>query len=124
MNKFGFFSLIAGILAGSAGQVLLKKGGRVIEQLPANWQSLAILFKEIFTNFYILGWAVLGGLSAFFWMIAISKLELSLATPIGLSLGLLLTMVLARLFLGEQISLIGWIGAAVIILGIFLLVSE
>ena len=124
MNKIGIFTLLLAVLVGSIGQVTLKKGGGLIKELTLSWGNLEIFFKEIFTNFYILSWIFLGGLSAFFWIIAVSRLDISFATPVALSLGIVLAMILAQIFLGEQVSLVKWLGAVVIILGVLLLASE
>ena len=124
MNKIGVLTLFLAVLVGSIGQVILKKGGGVIKELTWSWGNLIIFFKEIVTNFHVLSWVVLGGLSGLLWIVAVSKLDISFATPVALSLGIVLAMVLAQIFLGEQVSLIKWLGAVVIILGILLLASE
>jgi uncharacterized membrane protein len=121
MNYLGVIALLTAIILGSLAQVLLKKGGSLINQLSFNWQSLVVLIKEILTNFNILGWVALGALSALFWIVAIAKLELSFAVPVGLSLGIILTTLLASWIIGEEISLINWLGIILIALGIFLL---
>jgi len=124
MNNLGLIFLLIAVALGSLAQVLLKKGGSVISQLSISWQDFIILIKEVLTNFYVMGWVILGGLSALFWIVAISKLNLSFAAPVALSLGIVLTVILAKIFLGENISFMGWIGVFVVILGILLLVNK
>jgi len=124
MNNLGLIFLLIAVVLGSLAQVLLKKGGNVIGQLNISWQDFIVLIKEVFTNFYVLGWVVLGGLSALFWIVAISRLNLSFAAPVALSLSIVLTVILAKIFLGENVPFMGWIGIFVVLAGIILLANK
>jgi drug/metabolite transporter (DMT)-like permease len=62
-------------------------------------------------------------ISTVFWFGAMSKLDISLLSPLG-SLVFVLTAILALVFLGEKISAMRWMGIGVIIIGIFLLVKS
>ena len=56
---------------------------------------------------------------AVFWLSAISRVDLSLAYPL-LASGYILVMIFSALFLNEQVSLIRWAGAVLIVLGVYL----
>lgn len=74
--------------------------------------------KKIFLFF--LG-AFFFGVSLIFYMIALSKINLSIAFPISLGLGTILTTILAYCFLNESISIHFLIGVAMILLGTFVI---
>lgn len=124
MNNIGIISLLIAVILGSLAQVLLKKSGFDFGQPTMNWQYLVSLVKAVFSNIYFLSWALLGGLSIVFWIIAVSKLELSFVMPMVLALSIVLTVILANVIIGESISWIRWIGIIIIIIGLFFITQK
>lgn len=120
MNNLGLVFLAIAVILGSLAQIFLKIGGGAISKITFNWQGFFTLLKEIFTNHFVTAWVILGGITALCWMLAISRLNLSFVIPLGLSLVIILVALLSRLIIGEQISLLRWLGILVIIAGIFL----
>jgi multidrug transporter EmrE-like cation transporter len=80
---------------------------------------LLTIFK-IFTLPNVILGLVMYAISAFFWLIALSKLDLSIAYP-TLSIGYILVMILSFFLLNETITIYKISGTALIMMGIFLL---
>ncbi|KAF1029996.1 MAG: 4-amino-4-deoxy-L-arabinose-phosphoundecaprenol flippase subunit ArnE [Pseudomonas sp.] len=100
----------------SAGQLFTKIAGDQIGQMDFNLQWLG----EVVRNPGILA-AIGSYIGAFFvWMLILRRSSLSLAFPLS-SLVFVVVLLGSWLGLGEHISLLHWVGVAVIIGGIALL---
>ncbi len=121
MNFSKIMVLVLSILAGVIGQLFLKKGTLVRETGAFKFGNLWNIVHNCITNSYILLWFLFGGISAFLWIIVISKFELSFVFPAATSVGFVLIAVFSSCLFGEQISLIRWIGIVVLCLGVFLI---
>jgi drug/metabolite transporter (DMT)-like permease len=73
-------------------------------------------FHVITTPLVVLGLACYA-MGAVFWLIVLSKLDLSLAYPI-LALNFVLVPFFGWLLLGEQVPSLRWIGVAIIFVGV------
>lgn len=104
------------IVLESAGQIATKVGGDQIGQMTftLHWLQAVIVDPGVL-------FAVGCGIGAFFvWMLILRRSSLSLAFPLS-SLVFVGVLLGSWLGLGEQISLLHWVGVAVIIGGIALL---
>jgi len=108
------FSVVAGVIA----QIVLKKGAFNLPNFSL--QNFWPIIKEVLTNHYLILWILFGGVSAFLWLLAVSRLELSFAFPVAQALGIILVAFLSYLFFAEVISLWRWLGILLLIIGIFL----
>ncbi len=100
----------------SAGQLFTKVAGDQLGQMDFNWQWLT----QVARNPGILA-AIASYLGAFFvWMLILRRSSLSLAFPLS-SLVFVAVLLGAWLGLGEHISVLHWVGVAVIVAGIALL---
>jgi undecaprenyl phosphate-alpha-L-ara4N flippase subunit ArnE len=102
------FSVVMSVTA----QLLLRRGMAAI----APTQGIALLRAAAQS-----GW-VLGGLVVFafgtgMWLLVLSRLELSLAYPLG-SLSFVLITLLSAILLRERVPLLRWVGTMVILGGI------
>lgn len=107
---------VISIAIASIGQAILKNS---LNQL--NLENIGFSLKFIATvlsNWQILFGLGCYGISAFFWIYALSKCSLSRVYPLT-SLSFVFVIVLARTILGESINLNQSIGLMFIILGIF-----
>lgn len=111
--------LALAIISGVIAQIVLKKGSLGLPDFSL--QNFWPITKEILRNKYLISWVFLGGVSAFLWMLAISKLELSFAFPAAQALSIILIVLLSYFFFAEVISLWRWIGIIFVIIGIFLM---
>lgn len=110
MKPYVFLSL--SILTNIVGQVILKTGANQI-------QIAQDLLHKIF-NPYIIGGLTLYVFGAFFWILALTKLELSLAYPL-LSLSYIGIALISFFVFREPLTLTKIVGIAVIMCGVFIL---
>jgi len=113
-----YIIMVISVLLAVAGQLLMKRGMIAFGTFPVS----QLLFKiiPIFMN----PWVFLGlacfGLSSIFWLVVLSRLELSLVYPM-VSVGYVLVALVSWLVFKENVSLIRWAGIIVIMLGVFLI---
>lgn len=86
---------------------------------PLSFSGLVALILYVLTNYWI--WLGIGTLivSLFLYFIAVSRLDLSYVLPIHAS-NYVFNALLAWLILGERVSLIRWLSAFVITLGVLI----
>jgi drug/metabolite transporter (DMT)-like permease len=112
-------SLVISMFFGVIGQVFIKKGLTSLGGLDFS-TGLVNSFARIFlTPFTILGLS-LYFLGVFFWLYALSKVDLSYAYPF-VSLSYALAVLFSWLILGENISYLRWAGVFVISFGVLLI---
>ncbi len=109
--------------------VYLAIGFNIIGQLALKWSmlqfkgytftplNLSKILKLVLAPFSIIG-IVFYAISALFWMIALTKVELSVAYPM-LSIGYLLVFIVSILLFNEPFKLIRMIGVFLIIAGVY-----
>jgi len=109
------------ILTGSIGQICFKTGMNRVTEQSSGAESISSpgSLIHIITSKYIIIGTILYAFALVLWLIAMSSLDVSFMYPL-LSLGYVLTAILALLFLNEDVSLIRWIGIITIIAGCFL----
>ncbi|AMQ19450.1 SMR family transporter [Thermococcus peptonophilus] len=118
MNKLLIYGIISVcILSGAFAQVLFKMGlsnmeGKINVFTPEGF------LRALFTKYILVG-AVLYALAFFLWLLALSKLDLSLIYPL-LSLGYIVTTFLSAVVLGERVNPSRWIGVVLIVIGVAL----
>ncbi len=106
----------------SLGQVFLKTGLEKFGKLtPSDFFSRKIV-EMIKEKNLVLG-VVLYAISTLLWLIILSRAELSFAYPL-VALSYLFGVIFAKIFLGESISLLRWVGAIIIILGVFFILKS
>jgi drug/metabolite transporter (DMT)-like permease len=112
------------ILAGAFGQLLWKQGMSSLDKINGMGDLLKIeTIYEIFTNRFILLGIILYAISVFLWLGAMSTLDVSYMYPL-LSLGYVVTAVLAFVFIGENITLLRWAGIAFVVIGCFFITQS
>ncbi len=106
------------ILLAVAGQLLMKKGMMLFGTFPAS----QLLFKIIpmFLNPYVFFGLACFGMSAVFWLVVLSRLELSLVYPM-VSVAYILVALASWVLFKENVTLARWLGILVIIMGVFLI---
>lgn len=113
--------LLVSVVFATAGQLTLKAAmesiGRIgTAQVSDATQTLARAVKEPLLWIGL----VLFGISALFWLVVLSRVDLSLAYPfVGVSY--VVVVALARFLFNEQVPTLRWIGVSVIALGIALI---
>lgn len=117
-------SLLISILTAATAQIILKKGALEFPDLKLSLSSFFDLILGIFQNKWLFTGMALFVISFFFYIFTLSKVQLSFAYPVMVSVGMILVIIGSWIFLGERLSLSNIIGILLIILGIFLLVPK
>lgn len=113
--------LLTSIALATSGQLLLKAGMDVLGGgTGLGFGDLGTLVTGILTSWRLLLGLGLFGLSSVFWLLTLSRLNLSTAYPF-VSFSYLLILAFSVLALGERPPLVTWGGAALIMVGIVLI---
>ncbi len=109
------------VVSNAIVQVLLKKGVsdlNVINSLSDIF-DLNILMTVVKNSYISIG-IVLYIISFFLWIYALTKLDVSVLSPIG-SLIFVIVAILAVFFLGEKVTSIRWMGIILVVAGSILI---
>ncbi len=102
------------------GQLSLKYGMSKIGNFSLSLSNLPPVFLKAATNLHVLFGLLCYGLGFMVWLIVLSKAEVSYAYPL-ISLGYVLTAVLAWALFGEALNESRLVGILTICLGVFLI---
>ena len=118
---FALILVLICVFAGAAGQIFWKTGMSGMDKINGMGDLLQLKTAwDIFTNRYIIIGIVLYAMSVFLWLGAMSTLDVSFMYPL-LSLGYIVTAILAFIFIGEHVTLIRWAGITLVIAGCILI---
>jgi multidrug transporter EmrE-like cation transporter len=122
MSPKSMILVLVAVLLGVLGQLLLKMGMTQVGTLEfgGGLAGLIQIGIRVFSNLKVLGGFAAYGISSLFWIVVLSKLNLSLAYPM-LALNYVLVPLTAWLFLGEQVPGLRWLGMGVIIIGVVII---
>jgi drug/metabolite transporter (DMT)-like permease len=111
--------LLPAMLVTATAQLSFKHGMNQVGELQWSVNALSTILPKMLMNPFI--WiGVVGEFGALgLYLSVISRVPLSLAYPV-LALGYLITAIEARIFLGEQVTLLRVVGIGVIIVGVAL----
>lgn len=111
-----YAAALLSILLIAVAQVLLKMG----VQSACSPKLSASAIVPLLTDTKFLAGIAAYGLSLLLWLHVLSQLEVSRAYPL-VSLGYIITMVIAYLWLGEPLSVGKAVGTTLIVVGVFLI---
>lgn len=123
MNQFKlslYLYLSISIITGVFAQLAMKYG---MNSFRGDEHLISPSLIFIFLNPYILLGIILYLISMFFWINVLTKIDLSVAYPF-VSIGVILTVILASITLSENIPVQRWIGIFIILFGVYLIVSS
>lgn len=116
--------LVFAALSGAVAETLFSYGMRSFGEMdwskPSRWIDLLLVVPR---NPHVLVGVIFAAGFFFLYLTALSWADLSYAMPIT-SLSFLFAAIFARVFLGEQVSWYRWVGTALIVAGIMLVVLE
>jgi multidrug transporter EmrE-like cation transporter len=111
--------VLTGVLLNAAAQLLLKAGSRVIADVPFSFANGWTLAARIALNPPILGGLALYVVSVVFWILALSRVDVSIAYPM-LSVGYIVTALAGWLLFSEALGAARVAGILIIIAGVWL----
>ncbi|HEU5398680.1 MAG TPA: hypothetical protein VFV77_05335 [Gammaproteobacteria bacterium] len=118
MTAYGF--VLVCILFTVLGQLLIKWQAMGAGSLPSAWPAKLSFFFNLVLNPWIIAGLASAVIAAFAWILAMTRLPISVAYPM-MSLTYPLVMGLSWVLLGETLSLWRVVGAAFILAGVTLL---
>lgn len=123
MTPLSFALVLSGVLLNACAQLLLKAGTNRIGDLEftlANAVPIALRALTLWP--FLLGFACYA-VSIVVWIAALSRVPVTVAYPM-LSIGYIVNALIARVWLGETLSLGGWSGIALICIGVWLVARQ
>lgn len=120
MNPTSFLLILTGVLLNAAAQLLLKAGTHAVGAFEFSKDNILPIGLKIATQPPILGGLACYGISVVVWIMALSRVEVSVAYPM-LSIGYVVTAFAAWYLFGEPLSFMKLLGMGIIILGIFII---
>jgi uncharacterized membrane protein len=109
--------IIVGVIFAALGQVSWKLGMNQVGQL-STFNSAAV--SGVVLHPYVLLGFVMYGLSTIFWLLALSKKDLSFVYPF-ISITYILVLVLSSVVLKESIGVNKLVGTLIIIIGLIII---
>lgn len=121
MRSGDFGWIITGVLLNAVAQLLLKAGAVSVPPLGVgqSWGSAARAAAGLAAHPAIVGGIAAYAVSVVVWIVALSRVEVSIAYPM-LSIGYVINAWLAWWLFDEAVSPQRWLGIGVIVLGVAL----
>jgi multidrug transporter EmrE-like cation transporter len=119
MNPVSFALILTGVLLNAAAQLLLKAGTNVVGHFEFNLDNLVPVGLKIALEPYILGGMACYAVSLVVWIMALSRVPVSVAYPM-LSIGYVVNAVVAYFWFGEALASQKLLGIGFIVIGVWL----
>ncbi len=112
--------ILSSVFLNALAQIFIRQGMLKLGSVSFNMEQIWNMALSVFTNMYLLSGMFSYGISIILWMIVLSKVNVSLAYPF-LSVGYVVTAVLAYLIFKEPLTVQKILGIAIICLGVVIL---
>ena len=119
MNAISFSLLMTGVLLNAGAQLLLKAGTNAVGVFAFSSDNLVPVGWKLATEPHIVGGLGCYVLSVIVWIMALSRVEVSIAYP-TLSIGYAVNALAAWYLFGEAVTLTRLAGIGIIIVGVYI----
>ena len=119
MNALSFSLILAGVLLNAAAQLLLKAGTNAVGHFEFSAANIVPVGLRLALEPFILGGVACYVVSLVVWIMALSRVEVSIAYPM-LSIGYVINAVAAWYLFGESLTALRLTGIGFIVVGVFL----
>ncbi|MFA6312946.1 MAG: SMR family transporter [Sterolibacterium sp.] len=119
MNAISFSLVLTGVLLNAAAQLLLKAGTNVVGQFEFHLGNLIPVGLKLALEPHILGGLACYVVSVVVWIMALSRVPVSIAYPM-LSIGYVINAFVAWQWFGEALAAQKLLGIGFIVVGVFL----
>jgi multidrug transporter EmrE-like cation transporter len=119
VTPFTFSLLMAGVLLNAVAQLLLKAGTNRVGEFAFTLENVAPVGAKIATSPYILAGIGCYVVSLVVWILALSRVPVSVAYPM-LSVGYIVNAVAAWMLFGESLTAQKLVGIGFIVIGVWL----
>ena len=119
MNAVAFSLVLAGVLLNAAAQLLLKAGTNRIGEFAFSLDNVVPVGIKVASSPFVLGGLACYAVSVVVWIMALSRVPVSVAYPM-LSIGYIVNAVAAWLLFGESLAAQKLVGIGFIVVGVWL----
>jgi multidrug transporter EmrE-like cation transporter len=119
LTPLTFSLVLAGVLLNAAAQLLLKAGTNRVGEFAFSLDNVVPIGARLIANPPILAGLACYVVSVVVWVLALSRVPVSVAYPM-LSLGYVVNAFAAYLLFGESLAVQKMVGIGFIIVGVFL----
>ncbi|HTT40734.1 MAG TPA: SMR family transporter [Burkholderiales bacterium] len=119
MSAVSFALVLSGVLLNAAAQLLLKAGTNAIGHFDFNVANALPVGLKVAAQPFILGGLACYAVSVVVWILALSRVEVSVAYPM-LSIGYVVNAVAAYLLFGEAVTVQRLVGIGIIVVGVYI----
>ncbi len=120
MNAVSFSLIIIGVALNAAAQLLMKAGTNAVGHFEFTRENILPIGWKLATEWHIVTALVCYAVSVIVWILALSRVQVSIAYPM-LSLGYVAVAVATWWLFGEPLTPTKMAGIGVIILGVIIL---
>lgn len=118
MTPISLALLLVGVLLNASAQLLLKAGTNAVGTFAFRSENILPIGLKLAFEPHILGGMACYAVSLVVWIMALSRVEVSVAYPL-LSIGYAVNAIAAWYFLGEAVTFMRLVGIGIIILGVY-----
>ena len=118
MNAISLSLLMTGVLLNAGAQLLLKAGTNSVGAFEYSAANIVPIGWKLATEPHIIGGLGCYVISVVVWIMALSRVEVSIAYPL-LSVGYLVNAIAAYYLFGEAVTPMRLTGIAIIIVGVW-----
>jgi multidrug transporter EmrE-like cation transporter len=119
VTSLTFSLVLAGVLLNAAAQLLLKAGTNRVGEFAFAIDNLVPIGAKLALNPFILGGLACYVVSVVVWILALSRVPVSVAYPM-LSIGYIVNALAAWMLFGESLGAQKLVGIGFIVVGVFL----
>ena len=119
MTALTFSLVLAGVLLNAAAQLLLKAGTNRVGEFAFALENLVPVGAKLALNPFILGGLACYVVSVVVWILALSRVPVSIAYPM-LSIGYIVNAFAAWMLFGESLTAQKLVGIGFIVVGVWL----
>jgi len=120
MNLISFGLIFTGVMLNAAAQILMKAGTNSIGYFEFSMENILPIGWKLATEWHIVGALFCYALSVIIWILALSRVPVSIAFPM-LSMAYVVNAVAAWYLLDEAFNPTKLVGMGVIILGVIII---
>jgi multidrug transporter EmrE-like cation transporter len=119
MNAISFSLVLTGVLLNAAAQLLLKAGTNAVGHFEFHVDNLIPVGLKLVLEPHILGGMACYAVSLVVWIMALSRVPVSIAYPM-LSIGYVINAFVAWQWFGEALAAQKLLGIGFIVIGVYL----
>lgn len=119
MTPLSFSLILLGVGLNAAAQLLLKAGTNTVGHFEFSMANAWPMGWRLVTEPHILGGMLCYAVSLVVWIMALSRVEVSIAYPM-LSIGYVANAIAAYYLFGEAVTPMRMVGIGIIVLGVYI----